>query len=76
MGLSALVAICFATLFYRAAMYERMSGWAWAVVSLFVSMILVMLAQGLGVLILAQVGLYVVMWWYNAQRHGNGKQSG
>ena len=76
MGLSPLIAICCATLFYRAALYERMSGWTWAIVSLSLSTILVMLAQGLGMLILGQVGLYAVMWWYNAQRTGRGKQGG
>ena len=76
MGLSPLVAICCATLFYRAAIYERMSGWTWAIVSLSLSTILVLLGQGLGVLILGQVGLYGAMWWYNAQRTGKHKQGG
>ena len=70
MGLSPLIAICCATLFYRAALYERMSGWVWAVASLSFSTILVVLGQGLVVLIFGQVGLYVVMLWYNAQRAG------
>jgi hypothetical protein len=69
MGLSILVVVCAAILFYRAAVYERMAGWVWAIMSLAISAILVLLSQGIGVLILGQVGLYVVMWWYNAHRH-------
>ena len=75
MALTILVVVCAAILFYRAAVYERMAGWAWAIMSLAVSAIVVLLSFGIGVLILGQVGLYVVMWWYNAYRHGKTKSS-
>ena len=55
-------------LFYRAATYERMSGWFWAIVSIALSLI-TMLFGGIGLMIMAQVGLFIAMWVYNVQ-HG------
>ncbi len=74
MGLFALVAICFAILFYRAAEYERMTAWAWAIASLALTFVLFLLIPRIGIVILAQIGLFGVMWWYNARRHDKAKQ--
>jgi hypothetical protein len=63
-----LVGIVFAVLFYRAATYERMSGVAWAVASFALSIVVNWLGGGILSMLLAQVGLFLVMWWYNANR--------
>ena len=61
-----LIGVACAVLFFRAATYERMSGWAWAISSL----ALTALTAGFGVLamLLAQVVLFGVLWWVNATR--------
>ena len=70
----ALVAICFTILFYRAAAHERMTAWVWAISSLALTMIVIWLTQRIGVVLLAQVGLYVAMWWYNMRRHDKARR--
>ena len=66
--LKLLVAIACAILFYRAAYHERMSPWLWAFASMGLSLIVSQLAAGILWMLLAQVGLFVAMWAYNAQR--------
>ncbi len=69
-NLGLLATIAFAVLFYRAADYERMSPWAWALGSFALSMIVTMgLHGGLGMIVIAQILLFGVMTWYNAKQH-------
>lgn len=64
----ALATILTAILFFRAADYERMSPWAWTLGSLSASAISIFIGGGLRLLIVGQVGLFLVMWWYNFRR--------
>ena len=68
MDLRLLVGIACAVLFFRAAQYERMSPWLWAVGSLGLSAIASLLFRSWLWVLLAQIGLFVGMWAYNAQR--------
>ena len=70
MSLDLVVAAAFAVLFYRMAMYEQMRGWAWAVGSLVLSLVVMQLRPGFTALIVAQLGLGGVLWWRNAKRLG------
>jgi hypothetical protein len=63
-----IIAVCFAVLFYRLAYHENMSGWLWAIASMAVSGIVLLLFPGLTVMVLAQMALFVILWWVNAQR--------
>ncbi|MFQ6046476.1 MAG: hypothetical protein ACE5PT_09000 [Gemmatimonadales bacterium] len=64
-----LILIAFAALFYRAAEYERMSPWPWALSSAGLTWIVgTGLRRGVMWMILAQVGLFAVMTWYNGYR--------
>lgn len=62
------VAIGFAVLFHRMAAYEHMSAWAWAIASFALSLAVTSLWAGFLPLILAQIGLFAAMWWYNVKR--------
>ena len=68
MDLKLLVGIACAVLFFRAAQYERMSPWLWAIGSLGLSLIVSLLLRGVLWVVLAQIGLFAGMWAYNAQR--------
>ncbi len=69
LNIGLLATIAFAILFYRAADYERMSPWAWALGSFALSLIVSFgLHGGLGMIVLAQIALFGVMTWYNAKR--------
>lgn len=68
MNLSFLAIVAFAVLFYRAAQYERLSPVLWGLASVALSVAVLGLRSRLWLLILAQVGLFLVMWWYNAFR--------
>jgi len=63
-----LVAICGAILFFRAARYERMSPWLWAIASFGLSLIVSFLLTNIIWVILVQIALFGGMWAYNAQR--------
>jgi hypothetical protein len=63
-----LAAVAFAILFYRAADYEHMSPLAWAAGSIGLTVLVGMLGRGIGTVFLAQIALFVAMWWYNAFR--------
>jgi len=67
-NLGLLVGIACAILFFRAATYERMSPWPWTISSLGLTVIVSQLFRSLIWVLLAQVGLFAVMWWYNARR--------
>lgn len=69
MPIGILILVAFGILFYRAAVYERMAGWVWALASVALSLA-VGFGLGMGVLwmIAAQVGLFIVMTWYNGYR--------
>jgi hypothetical protein len=69
-SLELVVAAAFAVLFYRMAHYEHMRGWAWAVGSLVLSLVVLQLRPGLTALIVAQAALVGVLWWRNAKRLG------
>ncbi len=45
-----------------------MTAWAWAVASFGLSFVVMQLWPGFMAMILAQVGLFGLMWWYNARR--------
>jgi hypothetical protein len=68
MNIGLFVAIGFVVLFYRVAVYEHMTGWVWAVASFALSIIVMNLWGGLLQLFVAQVGLFMVLWAYNAKR--------
>ena len=68
MAFALLIGVASAVLFFRAATYERMSPWIWTTSSVGVTPIFTMVAPSTGVLILAQVALFIVMWWYNTRR--------
>jgi hypothetical protein len=68
MPLALLIGIASAVLFFRAATYERMSPWVWVLSSLGLTVLFGIVLPGILYMILGQVGLFLVMWWYNAQR--------
>jgi hypothetical protein len=70
MSTELVIAAAFAVLFYRMAQYERMRGWAWAVGSLVLSLVVLQLRPGLTALIVAQVVLVGGLWWRNTKRLG------
>ena len=74
MGFNLLIGVACAMLFFRAAQYEKMSPWIWAIASFGLSAILTSLASGLLLLLIVQAGLFVVMTLYNAQRHSGSKK--
>lgn len=65
-----LIAVACAILFFRVAQYERMSAWTWAIASIGISLVVSLLRGGLALILLSQMGLFAVIWWYNAQRRG------
>lgn len=67
-NLGLLIGVACAILFFRAAQYERMSPWVWVLSSLGVTLIVNFLTSSLVFVIVAQIGLFGVMWWYNAKR--------
>ncbi len=68
--MSLLVGVACAILFFRAARYEHMAPWAWTLASLGLTAILSLKAGSLTLLLIAQAGLFLVMWWYNIHRQG------
>jgi hypothetical protein len=68
MNLPLLIGVACAVLFYRAAEYERMSPWFWVIASLGLSLAVSFLNGSVVLVLLAQVGLFAVMWWHNARR--------
>ena len=68
MYLPLLVGVACAVLFYRAAEYERMSPAVWVFSSLGLSIGISFLKGSVLWIILAQIGLFAAMWWYNARR--------
>jgi len=68
MNLGLLIGVAFAVLFYRAADYERMSPWAWVAASIGVTLILSLKVGSITLLIIAQLALFILMWWYNVKR--------
>lgn len=68
MHLSLLVGVACAILFFRAARYERMSPWVWTGASIGATLILGMKSPSITLLLIAQVALFGLMWWYNVRR--------
>ncbi len=68
-----LIGVACAVLFYRAAHYERMSPWAWAVASAGLTALVSARTTGVVVLLVAQAVLFAVMWGYNVRRQGRGR---
>ena len=68
MYLPLFVGVACAVLFYRAAEYERMSPWLWVISSLGLSVAISFLSTSIVLVLLAQIGLFAAMWWYNAKR--------
>jgi hypothetical protein len=67
-----LIGAACAVAFFRAAEYERMSPWAWTMASLGLAALVSMRTSSIAVLLLGQVALFAVMWWYNARRRSRG----
>jgi heme/copper-type cytochrome/quinol oxidase subunit 2 len=65
-----LIGVACALLFYRAAEYERMSPWAWTAASLGLTAILMLKSPSIALLLIVQLALFGIMWWYNARRQG------
>ncbi len=70
MGLVVLVGVACAILFHRAARYERMAPWAWTVASIGLTAIVALTGRPLTLNLIAQIALFVAMWWYNMRRAG------
>ena len=68
MNLTLLVGVACAVLFFRAARYERLAPWAWTAASIGLTVILSMKSPSITLLLIAQVALFVLMWWYNVRR--------
>lgn len=68
MNLALLAGVASAVLFFRAADYERMNPWIWSVASLGLTGIVSLRGGSVTVLLLAQAGLFGLMWWYNMRR--------
>lgn len=68
MGLSVLIGVAFAVLFYRAAEYEHLSPFTWVLASIALTLAVGATGRGPIATILVQVALFGVMWWYNAFR--------
>jgi hypothetical protein len=65
-GLS--TAFVFAAVFYGAAEYERMNGWKWAIASFVLSVVVIWLTGWRLMILPAQFGLFIVLWWQNSKR--------
>ena len=63
-----LIGVACGILFFRAATVERMSAPLWAAASGLVTVAVAAAGRGTAVILAAQVGLFVIMWWYNAAR--------
>ncbi len=70
MTLIVLLAVACAIMFYRAADYERLSGWVWATASFATFLIAGFVSSSIWVALALQAALFVLMWVYNAKRHG------
>jgi 4-amino-4-deoxy-L-arabinose transferase-like glycosyltransferase len=68
MRLGLLIGVACAVLFFRAAQYERMSPWAWVIASVGLTLILSLKVSSITLLLIAQVALFLLMWWYNVRR--------
>ena len=68
MPIGLLIGVACAVLFFRAATYERMSPWLWVLASAGLTAIATLLLPSIGLLLGAQVGLFLLLWWYNARR--------
>ena len=74
MNLTLLIGVACAVLFFRAARYERMAPWAWTAASLGLTVILSMKSPSITLLLIVQVALFGLMWWYNVRRQGRKPQ--
>ncbi len=68
------VGVVCAVLLFRAADYEQLGPWGWAVASLGATVFLSVRGSGTIQLLLAQAALFGLMWWYNVRRR-NRKRS-
>ena len=68
------VGVVCAVLLFRAADYEQLGPWGWAVASLGATVIVSLRGGSMIHLLLAQVALFGLMWWYNVRRR-NRKRS-
>jgi hypothetical protein len=68
-----LIGVACAVAFYRAAEYEHMSPWAWTVSSIGLTALIGTGTSGIAPVLLGQVALFAVMWWYNARRSRRGR---
>lgn len=57
-------------MFYRAADHERLNPLVWSVASLGITGIVTLRAGGAGMVVLGQLVLFGVLWWYNVKRKG------
>jgi hypothetical protein len=67
-NLGLLIGVACAVLFFRAARYEGMAPWAWAVASLALTVIISMRSGSTTLLLIVQAALFALMWWYNVRR--------
>lgn len=61
------VAAALAVLFYMMAAYEHHAAWVWALASLTLSTLVLGVGGGSVTLVLGHVGLYGLLWWFNAR---------
>jgi hypothetical protein len=69
-----LIGVACAALFHRAAEYERMTPWAWVAASVALTFVVFGLAPRVLILLVAQFGLFLVLWAYNVRRHSPPKK--
>src|SRR6185503_13006300 len=72
LNFTTLIGIACGILFYRAAEYERMSPWLWAIASVGLSLIVDLMTRSIMAVLVSQVVLFGIMWWYNAKRPAPG----
>lgn len=70
-----LFTVAFAAFFYRVAEYEGMSPLLWGLASVAVAAAVALLGLGTPALLLAQIGLFTVVWWYNGYRKRVGAEA-
>ena len=69
-----MVVVGFALLFYRAAEYENLGAWKWTGGSLLLSFVVGQLFSGVLFVVLAQAGLFGLLWRQNMKKVDNHQQ--
>jgi hypothetical protein len=68
MYISLFVGVLCAVFFFRAAAYEGIGSAGWAIASLGLTTLVSLRGGGLLLVLVSQVALFALMWWYNVRR--------